>query len=143
MSVQRHSSRLSGIAYTKAINQTARESVADAIDRAQRRANSTGKAVAVFRRVERYSGSPSRKRVEYGLEAQVLPDSRNPSRRKNPTKAQKREKTRKVSAKRRVAVALKNFLTKANPAGKYAGAKMQRNKGGSITIIPIKLRRAK
>jgi hypothetical protein len=43
---------------------------------------------------------------------------------KNPTKAQ-------------------NFLKKANPAGKYAGAKMQRNKGGSITIIPIKLRRAK
>lgn len=62
---------------------------------------------------------------------------------KNPTKAQKREKTRKASAKRRVAVALKNFLKKANPAGKYAGAKMQRNKGGSITIIPIKLRRAK
>jgi hypothetical protein len=62
---------------------------------------------------------------------------------KNPTKAQKREKTRKASAKRRVAVALKNFLKKANPAGKYAGAKMQRNKGGSITIIPIKLRRAR
>jgi hypothetical protein len=63
--------------------------------------------------------------------------------RKNPTKAQKREKTRKASAKRRVAVALAKFLKQANPAGKYAGAKMQRNKGGSITIIPIKLRRSK
>jgi hypothetical protein len=66
-----------------------------------------------------------------------------PKRRKNPTKAQKREKTRKASAKRRVAVALAKFLKQANPAGKYAGAKMQRNKGGSITIIPIKLRRSK
>ena len=70
-------------------------------------------------------------------------DYREEGTRKNPTKAQKREKTRKASAKRRVAVALKNFLKKANPAGKYAGAKMQRNKGGSITIIPIKLRRAR
>jgi hypothetical protein len=55
------------------------------------------------------------------------------------TKTARREKTRKVSAKRRVAVALKNFLTKANPGRKYAGCKMQRNAGGSITIIPVKL----
>ena len=59
------------------------------------------------------------------------------------TKTARREKTRKVSAKRRVAVALKNFLHKANPGRKYAGCKMQRNAGGSITIIPIKVKRSK
>jgi hypothetical protein len=67
----------------------------------------------------------------------------NPSRKANPTKAQKREKAKKVSAKRRVAVALAKFLKQANPAGKYAGATMRRNKGGSITIVPIKVRRSK
>lgn len=59
----------------------------------------------------------------------------NPGRRL--TKAQKRESAKKASAKRRVAVALANFLKKANPAKKYAGAQIRRNKGGSITIIPI------
>ena len=63
--------------------------------------------------------------------------------RKNPTKAQKREASKKASAKRRVAVALAKFLKQANPAGKYAGATMRRNKGGSITIVPIKVRRVK
>ena len=59
------------------------------------------------------------------------------------TKTARREKTRKVSAKRRVSVALQNFLKKANPGRKYAGCKMQRNAGGSITIIPIKVKRGK
>ena len=52
-------------------------------------------------------------------------------------------KSARASGKRRVAVALKNFLKKANPGRKYAGCKMQRNAGGSITIIPIKVKRGK
>ena len=64
---------------------------------------------------------------------------RNPSGGRKLTKAQKREKTRKVSAKRRVAIALGKFLRAKNPGKRYAGAKMQSNPGGSITIIPVKL----
>jgi hypothetical protein len=55
------------------------------------------------------------------------------------TKTARREKARKVSAKRRVAVALGKFLRAKNPGKRYAGAKMQSNPGGSITIIPVKL----
>ena len=55
------------------------------------------------------------------------------------TKTARREKTRKVSAKRRVAVALQKFLKAKNPGKKYAGCQMRRNPGGSITIIPVKL----
>jgi len=62
----------------------------------------------------------------------------NSSRRKNPTKAQKREKSRKASVQRRVAVALAKFLKQANPAMKTAGAKVQKLKGGVIKITPIK-----
>jgi hypothetical protein len=57
------------------------------------------------------------------------------------TKAQKRANASKGSKRRRVAAALKKFLKAQNPAAKFAGAKIRRNKG-SITIIPIKLRRA-
>jgi hypothetical protein len=63
--------------------------------------------------------------------------------RKNPTKAQKREKAKRTAAKSRIAKALQNFVRKANPGKKYAGCKMQRNPGGSITIIPIKLPRGR
>ena len=56
------------------------------------------------------------------------------------TKAQKRANASKKSKQRRIAKALKTFLKAQNPAAKYAGAKIQRNKG-SITIIPVKLPR--
>ena len=72
-----------------------------------------------------------------GIRGAVKVVRSNPGR-KNPTKAQKREKTRKVSAKRRVAVALAKFLKHANPAMKTAGASIQRLKGGVIKITPIK-----
>jgi hypothetical protein len=62
----------------------------------------------------------------------------NPKRRM--TKAQKRVNASKRSKQRRIAKALRTFLKAQNPASKYAGAKIRRNKG-SITIIPIKLRR--
>jgi hypothetical protein len=61
----------------------------------------------------------------------------NPSRR-NPTKAQKREKAKKDSAARRIALALAKFLKQANPAMKTAGATVTRLKGGGLTIRPIK-----
>ena len=63
--------------------------------------------------------------------------------RKNPTKAQKREKTRKASAKRRVAVALASYLKKVNPAVKLAGARVEKLKGGVLKITPIKANRAR
>jgi len=66
-----------------------------------------------------------------------------PKRRKNPTKAQKREKTRKASAKRRVAVALASYLKKVNPAVKLAGARVEKMKGGVLKITPIKANRAR
>ena len=59
-------------------------------------------------------------------------------RRANPTKAQKREKAKKASAQRRVALALAKFLKQANPAMKTAGATVTRLKGGGLTIRPIK-----
>jgi len=62
-------------------------------------------------------------------------------RKHNSTKAQRRANASKRSIKRRVAKALQKFLKAQNPAAKFAGAKIRRNKG-SITIIPIKLRRA-
>jgi hypothetical protein len=62
----------------------------------------------------------------------------NPGRRL--TKAQKRVNASKRSKQRRIAKALRTFLKAQNPASKYAGAKIRRNKG-SITIIPIKLPR--
>ena len=62
-------------------------------------------------------------------------------RKANPTKAQKREKARKASVQRRVATALAKFLHQKNPGQRYTGATMRTNKGGSITITPIKAKR--
>jgi len=59
-------------------------------------------------------------------------------RRKNPTKAQKREKARKASVQRRVAVALAKFLKLQNPSAKISGAELQKLKGGVLKITPIK-----
>ena len=59
----------------------------------------------------------------------------------NSTKAQRRANASKRSKQKRISRALQKFLKASNPAGKFAGAKIRRNKG-SITIIPIKLRRA-
>jgi hypothetical protein len=60
------------------------------------------------------------------------------ARKSNPTKKQKREKARKASVRRRVAVALAKFLKQANPAMKTEGATVTRLKGGGFTIRPIK-----
>ena len=67
-----------------------------------------------------------------------LPNYLQKPKRKNPTKAQKREKAKKASVQRRVAVALAKFLKQANPAMKTAGATVTRLEGGGFTIRPIK-----
>ena len=60
------------------------------------------------------------------------------ARKSNPTKAQKREKTRKVSARRRIAVALQNFVRKANPAAKGV-VKATKVKGGwNVRVVDVR-----
>ena len=60
----------------------------------------------------------------------------NPGR-KNPTKAQKREKAKKLSAKRRIAQALQNFVRKANPAAKGV-VKATKVKGGwNVRVVSV------
>ena len=56
---------------------------------------------------------------------------------KRVTKVQAREKTRKVSAKRRVAAALRKYLKIQNPAMKAIGAAVQKLKGGVLKITQI------
>lgn len=86
----------------------------------------TGKVVISFR--------------HQGLSGKVKSSRGNPSRRL--TKTQRKARTKKLSAKRRVANALKAYLQKANPGRKLAGAKVQKNKG-SITIVPVFLKKRK
>ncbi len=57
------------------------------------------------------------------------------------TRLQRRMNASKRSKQKRIAKALQKFLKAQNPAARFSGAKIRRNKG-SITIIPIKLRRA-
>lgn len=66
--------------------------------------------------------------------------ARNPGRM---TKAQRSARAKKASVTRRVSKALKAFLHAQNPKAKYAGARIRKNPGGTTTIIPIKLRRAR
>jgi hypothetical protein len=72
------------------------------------------------------------------LAARARAEQRGRGARRNPTKAQRRERTRKASVQRRVAVALAKFLKQANPAMKTAGAKVQKLKGGVLKITPIR-----
>lgn len=57
---------------------------------------------------------------------------------KRPTKAQRKAKTAKLSKARRIAKALQGYLKQLNPGKKIAGARVRKNKGGSITIVPLK-----
>lgn len=61
------------------------------------------------------------------------------------TKTQRRANASRKSKQRRVSKALKTFLKKVNPGilKRTSGAKLRKNRGGSITIIPIKLGRAR
>lgn len=65
---------------------------------------------------------------------------------KRTTKAQRKKNASKRSKQKRISKALKTFLRSVkNPASmkKYGGAKIRKNKGGSITIIPVKLPKAR
>ena len=75
----------------------------------------------------------------YGVSAKFkIAKGASNSARKNPTKAQKREKTRKVSARRRIAVALQNFVRKANPAAKGV-VKATKVKGGwNVRVVDVR-----
>ncbi len=70
---------------------------------------------------------------------------RTPKRKRNSsmTKTQRKAQAKKTSAKRRVAKALQHYLRQLNPGKKFAGARVKKNKGGSITIIPVKLPKSK
>ena len=68
--------------------------------------------------------------------AQARAIQRQRGARKNPTKAQKREKAKRKAKASRIMAALKNFIRKANPAA--TGATVTRLKGGGFNIRPIK-----
>ncbi len=89
---------------------------------------------------ERDYGPGSRRRKVYTVRYQGNPARRIGSKL---TKAQRKLHSAKTSKKRRVAKALQGFLKQLNPSQKCAGAQLRKNKGGSITIIPVKLPRAK
>ena len=75
----------------------------------------------------------------YGaLKRRVTVKLANPSSaRRNPTKAQKREKAKKAAGKRRIAEALKKFVQKANPAAKGV-VKATKVKGGwNVRVIKL------
>ena len=57
------------------------------------------------------------------------------------TKAERKAAAARRGKRTRVSRALKGFLKQYNPAlvKKTAGAKIRRNRGGTITIIPVKI----
>jgi len=64
---------------------------------------------------------------------------RNPAKPpKAPSKLQRLINSTKRAKAKRIAKALSAYLKQRNPGTKYAGAKVVKNPGGSITIIPIK-----
>ena len=77
--------------------------------RAQAMANRTGRSVEVHRQELDREARGGRVRYVWVFDDVMSPQTSNP-RRKNPTKAERAVKAQKASAKRRVAVALKNFL---------------------------------
>ena len=60
---------------------------------------------------------------------------------KRPNKLQRLMSSTKRAKQKRMAKALNEYLKVRNPGTKLAGAKVIKNAGGSITIIPIKLRK--
>ena len=97
---------------------------------AQRIANATGRSVRLF-----YRFAADDYKHDAGT---VQPRGRsNPGRKL--TKAQRKVAASKAAKKRGLAKALQGLLKKVNPSMKCAGAQLKKNKGGSITIIPVKL----
>lgn len=67
----------------------------------------------------------------------------NPSGGRKLTKLQKKVKAARASAKRRVAVALAEYLKQENPGRKIVGARVRKGKGGTRTITPIFAKKGK
>ena len=68
-----------------------------------------------------------------------------PAKRRNGpvSKLRRKLQSAKKAADRRVAVALAKYLKQANPGRKVpAQVRVRKNRGGSITITPLKARRA-
>jgi hypothetical protein len=115
-----------------------------------RRQHHTGVKIVKRARHSRYpytEGPPSKPGKRSSQDAIYVVTSRgqlkrNPGGRKKMTKAQRLANSARKSRLRRKAKAAQAVLKVMNPAGKYAGAKIQRNKGGSVTIIPVKLPKA-
>lgn len=104
---------------------------------------SLGAATRALEKLEAkgYSGAVNFLNGSYRVRLRVdsWMDNPRPTRRKNPTKAQKRAKAKRAAAKTKVASALATFLKRANPGAKLAGAKIQKLGGGVLKITPIKL----
>ena len=77
-----------------------------------------------------------RKRVRYTVRYQGVRSNNSGAHRG--TKAQRKERAKKLSAKRRVAVALAKYLRQANPGMKADAVRVQKLKGGVIKITPVK-----
>lgn len=97
------------------------------------------KALALARRLyggkgeRNWLGRPTKQAVY------VQQESGNPTRRNPGTKAERAVASQKLAAKRRIAVALAKYLKQQNPAaGKLAGAKIEKLKGGVLKITPIR-----
>jgi hypothetical protein len=63
---------------------------------------------------------------------------RNPSRRL--TKTQRRRNASTRAKQKRMTVALRKFLQSVKPGSKATAAAVRKNPGGSITIIPLKVK---
>jgi hypothetical protein len=61
-----------------------------------------------------------------------------PTPRKNPTKAQKREKAKRKATERRLAEALKNFVRKANPAAKGVVRATKVKGGWNVRVVDVR-----
>ena len=100
----------------------------------------TAKTAAAALRKARYEWGSSGEWTDAQLKKFTVRKA-NPASGRHVTKAQKREKAKKLSAKRRIAKALQNFVRKANPAAKGM-VKATKVKGGwNVRVVDV--RRAK
>lgn len=98
----------------------------------------TAKTAAAALRKARYEWGSSGEWTDAQLKKFTVRKQNAAHHRSNPTKAQRKTKTRKAATERRVAVALAKYLKQQNPGMKTAGAKVQKLKGGVLKITPIK-----
>ena len=122
---------------------------ADAVRRAQEYADSDGMPVTVTVERQKTDAYTKTRGRALGFSVSSLLPSKsfvvkphkrgrsNPGGRKL-TKTQRRAKAKSAASKRRKVTAAVKMLKAMNPASKLAGVKIRKNRGGSVTIIPIK-----